>query len=167
MTDVMIKLLPSEEAADIVARWQYTEWRAGYEGMTFATLRKEISDGIRANTIPLVLVAEIDGKILGTASIVKNDLPTRVDLNPWLASIYVKEGERGRGIASRLITAALTHAKEIGVERIFLFTHDLSDMYAKFGFEEYDYATFMGERVTIMICDIRTAKATRLMKWPT
>lgn len=39
-------------------------------------------------TIPATYVAEIDGKIVGSASIIESDMPERPELKPWLASVF-------------------------------------------------------------------------------
>ena len=48
------------------------------------------------------LVLLDDNVPVGTASLVNNDLPSRPDLTPWLASVLVLPPFRGKGIVHRL-----------------------------------------------------------------
>jgi predicted N-acetyltransferase YhbS len=40
---------------------------------------------------------------VGTASLIANDLPSRPDLTPWLASVLVRPQFRGRGYSAPLV----------------------------------------------------------------
>ncbi len=142
--------LPDERAARVVATWQFAEWGSGYKD-TFDDLLSQIKRSIGSSAIPVIFVAMHDDIIIGTASIVENDLPSREDINPWLASIFVVPEWRMRGVASALIGAALAHAKFLHIERLYLFTDDLESVYAKFGFEKLDSGEFMGKRVLILM----------------
>ena len=46
-------------------------------------------------------------------SLKENDLWSRKDLNPWMASLYVVPEYRGKGIGSSLVTHAAETAKTI------------------------------------------------------
>lgn len=142
--------LPDERAARVVATWQFTEWGRGYKG-TFDDLLSQIKRGIGSSTIPIVFVAKVGDEVIGTSSIVENDLPSREDINPWLASIFVAPEWRMCGVAASLIRAALAHAKFLHIEKLYLFTRGLESVYAKFGFEKVDSGEFIEEEVSIMM----------------
>ena len=143
-------LLPDELAARIMATWQYAEWGKSYRD-SFNELLSGIKRSIGSSTIPVVFVATTGREIIGTASIIENDLPSREDINPWLASIFVVPEWRMRGVASALVRTALAHARSLHVDKLYLFTHDLESLYAKFGFEKVDSDEFMREQVSIMM----------------
>src|ERR1700694_4357858 len=147
MQEFVVDILPNDAAAKIVAGWQYAEWGSGYHQADLADFLLDIRKGIGSQKIPLVLVAMTESEVVGTASIIENDLPLRKDINPWLASIFVRPDWRRKGIASQLIMAALTRAKLIGIKKIFLFTHDLQEFYRDFGFVSVDQSEFMGKQV--------------------
>jgi GNAT superfamily N-acetyltransferase len=151
---VRISLLPNDAAAGTVARWQHQEWAKGYGNASLAKFVKEVRQSIKSETIPVVFVAMLGEEIVGTASIVENDLPSRYDINPWLASIVVHPLWRNRGFATALINAAISHAKRLQLVKLFLFTAKLEPMYAKFGFLTVGIGEFMGERVSIMKRDL-------------
>ena len=52
----------------------------------------------------------------------------------YLADVFVLESHRGRGLASRLMTAVVSHPQLQGLRRWVLATRDAHGLYAKFGF---------------------------------
>jgi N-acetylglutamate synthase-like GNAT family acetyltransferase len=154
MAEITISVLADDEAARIVALWQYTEWGSGYEGMLFEHFLSDVKKAIGSHSIPLVFVAMIDNEVIGTASIIENDLPSRNDLNPWLASIFVRKDWRKKGIASALILEAIRHASHLTLGKLFLFTHDRQEFYSQFWFNQVDCTQFMGKKVSIMMRDL-------------
>jgi GNAT superfamily N-acetyltransferase len=52
----------------------------------------------------------------------------------YLADVFVLEGHRGRGYATRMVEAALTHPDLAGLRRLMLATRDMHRLYARFGF---------------------------------
>lgn len=157
MSEFLVDILPDEPAAEIIAKWQYAEWGSGYNQTDLADFLVDIRRAIRSEEIPLILVATAESEIVGTASIIENDLPLRKDLNPWLASVFVRPDWRRKGIASQLIKVALTRARLIRIKKIFLFTHDLQEFYNEFAFVTIDQSEFMGKKVYIMECNLDTA----------
>ena len=150
MVGLQISLLPDKMAARTVAAWQYEQWGVGYPGMSFRDFLGDVERGIRSEHIPVILVGIVGGEVVGTASIIENDLPSRTDINPWLASVFVRPDFRNRGIGTALIEAAITHAGKLGIQRLHLFTHDLEEFYSRFGWMKIDRSDFMGLEVSIM-----------------
>lgn len=58
---------------------------------------------LKPNTLPITFIALLDDQCVGTVSIFENDLESRKDYKPWLASLFVAEEYRGNGIAQKLI----------------------------------------------------------------
>ncbi|WP_422822142.1 GNAT family N-acetyltransferase [Vreelandella songnenensis] len=42
-------------------------------------------------------------QLVGSAALVQNGMGTKLDLSSWLAAVYVKDGFRHLGIATKLI----------------------------------------------------------------
>jgi predicted N-acetyltransferase YhbS len=72
---------------------------------------------------PLCLVAYKEGLPVGTVSLTKRDMSTRLELFPWLAGLYVKADHRGHAIGKTLSERILVEARRAGFERVYLFTH--------------------------------------------
>ena len=105
----------------IVAFWNYREWHE--EDTNLDDIIKRYQKRMQRGKIPTTLVAICDGMPTGTVSIKINDLPQRLDLSPWLASLYVLPDYRGRGIGRELVRAGEDAAREAGTKKLYLFTH--------------------------------------------
>src|SRR5439155_10150697 len=97
----------------------------------------------------LVAVSEDDG-LLGSVSLVLDDLPGFERLSPWLASLYVRPDRRGAGLGGRLLEAAVAEARRLGVHRLYLFTPEHEGYYASRGWSVVERASAGGQPVPIM-----------------
>ena len=83
----------------------------------------------------LSLVAELDGKIVGhimlTKPFIKNGENKEISLA--LAPISILPQFQNEGIGSKLITASLKRAKELGFKSVIVLGHD--KYYPRFGFK--------------------------------
>ena len=100
--------------------------------------------------IPETLIALDGDQVVGTASIVENDLSSRPDLSPWMASVYVDDRYRGQGVGSQIVRAIVAEASALGVKRLYLITHDRMSFYQRLGWEEIERVHYRGEDVTVM-----------------
>ncbi len=61
----------------------------------------------------MTFVASASGNLLGSAMLVAQDMDTRTDLTPWLASVFVAPEHRRQGIATKLIAQVVDAAKAL------------------------------------------------------
>ncbi len=101
------------------------------------------ADGVQVNGV----------QVIGMASIVESDLSTHPDLSPWMASVYVDAAHRGRGVGSCVVRAIMDEAKTLGIERLYLITHDQMSFYRRLGWQTMESVHYRGEVVTIMFYD--------------
>jgi ribosomal protein S18 acetylase RimI-like enzyme len=89
------------------------------------------SDAIR------LFVARLDGKIVGTLTLIV--APIATGYHGYIETVVVDEAARGRGIASRLVDAALDAAARAGAATVDLTSHPRREaanrLYARLGFE--------------------------------
>ncbi|MGE6256925.1 GNAT family N-acetyltransferase [Heyndrickxia sporothermodurans] len=85
------------------------------------------------NTFPITLIAIEGDECLGTISIFENDLKSREEYKPWLASLYTKPEHRNKGVGKQLIDGTLKVVKELGYKELFLRTETASDYYKNRG----------------------------------
>ena len=123
----------SGEAAEL-ARLHAEEWQRLYRGWNEQTALAEFGAQKTDGSLPTTLVLRDGKQIIGSVSIVDDDCEARRDLNPWLASLYVMPGQRGRGHGSRLIAAALDLAERNDVEFLHVFTESSKRIFQKHGF---------------------------------
>ena len=76
-----------------------------------------------------------DNAPVGTASLVTNDLPSRSDLAPWLASVLVRPEFRGKGYSAPLVQHVEAAATASAVKVLWLYTWSAEPLYARLGWE--------------------------------
>lgn len=137
-------LIPSlaQQCADEWAHL-YLAWGEGEAAEEFRMAR---TDG----SIPATLVAlDDDGGLLGTVSVIEDDLPGYEHLNPWLATLLVLPEHRGHGVGAFLVQAAERFAREAGSEEMYLFTESADGLFRRMGWEEVNKTTANGHEVRI------------------
>ncbi len=90
-----------------------------------------------ANT---VLVARVDGRIVGTLTLVMFTIPTGV--RAWIEDVVTDEAARGQGVGNALTLAALHVARKGGARTVDLTTRPSREaagrLYERAGFERRD-----------------------------
>jgi N-acetylglutamate synthase-like GNAT family acetyltransferase len=77
-------------------------------------------------------------------------LPSRDDLSPWLASVYVDPPFRNRGIGASLVQRVAQEARTLGFPTLYLFTPDRAAFYANLGWQVVERDEWNGCQVTVM-----------------
>ena len=133
-----------------LARALHEEWGAE-QGYTFEETLEWCRD-VAASTVETILVAVEADQLVGTASLVENDLGAPTEYTPWLASLWIDPAQRKKGIASRLVTAIEELAHSQGHEELFLFCVEgtLPDFYERLGWQKREQIVNLGRRCRIM-----------------
>ncbi len=100
----------------------YTEFIEGKKDMTLADVMERLD---RVETI----VAAEDSILLGSVSIFENDLTSRRDLTPWLASLVVLKEARGKKVGAHLMDRVKERVKEQGYDKVYLRTGNAHQYY--------------------------------------
>jgi predicted N-acetyltransferase YhbS len=137
-------------AIRLVAGWLHAEFGDRGRGSTLETRVQRIRKRAQRQTIPLAFVARENGSIVGSASLVAHDMEARLDLTPWLASVYVLPGYRKRGIGSALCRRVAQETRGLGFGRIYLITYDKEEFYRGLGWKEIQRTEYRRDKVTVM-----------------
>ncbi|ALO47546.1 GNAT family N-acetyltransferase [Pseudohongiella spirulinae] len=136
-----------------LAKWHHAEWSYLNPARSFEERVTEMKEDLQGKPIPTTYVAEVDGRLLGSATILADDMSSHPELTPWLASVYVDDAQRGKGIGSTLVRRVMQHAREHGVKRLYLYTPDQEQLYARLGWSLLSRESYNGTMVTIMSID--------------
>ena len=79
-----------------------------------------------------VVVAERDGRVVGAGGV--EVYPE--DRAGLVRSMVVGAELQRSGLGKRILDWVLAHARELGIQRAFLFTMNARDFYARYGFED-------------------------------
>jgi GNAT superfamily N-acetyltransferase len=139
----------------LLAQWQHRQWSFLNPQDNLEKRIARLKCNPNAGLIPSTFVAQKDG-LLGSAAIVENDLESKPELSPWLASVFVFPEHRGQGIGSALVKYVMERAKEAGIPVLYLFTPDKEPFYLKLGWETLSREVFRGHPITIMKTNLFT-----------
>ncbi len=148
------------ELFPILAEWENAEWGHLMPDVSIEDLAAAFARRANRDRVPMTFVGLLDEEFVSTASLVERDLPPRADLSPWLAIVRTLPQQRGRGFGSALVRAVMDKAFHLGHDRLYLYTPDQQDFYARLGFRPLETMAYRGETITIMRAD--QAHETRL-----
>jgi len=133
-----------------LAAWHHEQWSYLNPGRTAAQLQSQMQEYLGKHAIPKMLVLTEGSELLGSSSLITCDMDTRKDLSPWLANVYVSPDHRNKGLGKLLVTAVMDYAKQLKLEKIYLFTPDQERFYQSLGWNTLTIENYRGEDVTIM-----------------
>jgi len=132
-----------------IAGWHHETW-AHLTGRSHAERIREFDEQLESDRIPLTVVAFADGRPVGSASLLVEDMDTHPDWTPWLASVFVVPAFRRNGIGEQLCRRIVAEARRLSVPRLYLYTPDQAPFYARQGWRTLAQETYHSEAVTIM-----------------
>lgn len=142
---------------DTIARWHWDEWgHADPEG-SVETWAEGLRERTHRDAVPTTYVALAGDELIGSATLVENDMTTRRDLAPWVAGVFVKPERRGQGVGSALMRQVVRKAAEMGIKKLYLHTGTARGFYEKLGWRFLDREHYEGQWVSVM--EIDTAPA--------
>ena len=101
---------------------------------------KHIAEMLRANKFTdweAFFVAMEDDAIIGYCSFLKEDYYPENRYSPWISSIFVTEGARGKRVSHKMIEAVVAYAKKLRFSRVYI-PSDMTGFYEKCGFRPID-----------------------------
>ncbi len=141
-----------------LAQWHHAQWSYLNPNKTFARRIEKMKSHLTPQFVPATFIA-VDNELLGSAAIIEHDMDTRMELTPWLASVYVAPEFRKQGIGSKLVLHAMEKAKDNNIDTLYLFTPDREAFYARLGWTTIEKTNYHGYDVTIMYIDLNREPA--------
>lgn len=140
-----------------ISKWNISEWPECCADLGLPTvedfereLRKNnqiLSPGEVPLSTPFTLVALENGNIVGTGTLEEEDVTLKgfQSLRPWIASIYVPETQRRKGIAGKILKRLEWEAFErLGEQVAYLWCKpNLESYYKAHGWESFDQAPYL------------------------
>jgi len=117
-----------EETAELVYNWWNEE-----EGLPKEIVKEFIESRCSKAKIPAVFVAIMGDEVVGTVSLISNNIDFRQDLYPLITLFFVKENYRHLGIATKLMQYLINYCDN-KFDSVYL-TTKLDGFYEKLGFE--------------------------------
>lgn len=136
--------------AATLARWHFRQWQALLPDWSEADALDELKTHTRRRHLPTTLVAVAGERLCGSVSLLVTDHRSLPQYSPWLASLYVDDPLRGKGIGAALVRALVAEAAALGIGTLYLYTDDGQRFYESLGWEVQEYAVLDGHRVVVM-----------------
>ena len=136
-----------------IASWFHHEWGVYHPGLDVDAIAERLRERLNTDRLPLALVAVDHGEVMGTVSLKRYDMDTRMQYSPWLASLYVTKRSRNKGVGLNLIQSGIAEAWRLGIERLYLYTRDKThvDFYLAQGWTLVENTGYRGGPVTILL----------------
>lgn len=101
---------------------------------------KHVAELLRENRFTdweAFFVAKENNDIIGYCTFLKKDYYPENRYSPWISSIFVDEGARGKRVSHKMIEFVITYAKENGFSKVYI-PSDMTGFYEKCGFKPID-----------------------------
>lgn len=138
------------EAMGTLAQWQHQEWGHLRKDDTLEKRLARMQQFLNRDRIPLTVVALEAGEVLGSASLIDHDMETRMELTPWLASVFVGEPYRRRGIGAQLVRRIMAEAARLEVPLLYLYTVHSERFYGALGWTLAERTAYREQKVVVM-----------------
>lgn len=135
-----------------LAQWQHDEWGHLRPGDSVERRLARLQSYSQRGGIPLTVVAHENGELLGSASLVLNDMETRPELTPWLAGVFVAPEHRRRGVGAELVRRVMAEAAAQRLPILYLYTVRSETFYANLGWSLQEHTVYFDQNVAIMTC---------------
>ena len=142
-----------------LAEWHHAQWSYLDVGKSVAQRAATLRTHGRA-TVPMTLIALSRDTLLGSASLIAHDMDTRMDLSPWLASVYVAPAYRGHGVGSALVRQVVARAAALDFPALYLFTPDRAGFYERLGWHVLEHVRYRGYRQVLMSISLDRSEGT-------
>ena len=143
-------LIDEQAVVKTLAEWHHSEWSSLNPGGSVEKRIEKMQAYLAGHTVPKMFVCKEGGILLGSAAIVSNDMDTRTDLSPWLASVYVNAEYRRKGIGSKLVAHVVKYAHSAGFSDLYLFTPNREKFYQSLGWFTISKEIYREQPVTVM-----------------
>jgi GNAT superfamily N-acetyltransferase len=155
MLDI-VQLAERPDLVRAVSGWIFDEWWSRNPEHTVETVERLLVRHMTPDTVPLTLVALLDGEPAGTLSLVAKDsgVEERPE-TPWVAAVLTLPAFRGRGIGTALMREAEVVARRMGLDAIYLITAKAADFYSSCGWEPLERYTVDDPDDLVMVRKLR------------
>jgi predicted N-acetyltransferase YhbS len=102
----------------------------------------------------VALIAKADGEPVGTCLLTESEIEPNHDVSPWLAGLFVVPEHRRKGAGAVLVRAIEDQARQREFSRLYLYTTEASEFYARLGWTVLDHTHWKGFDTALMVRDL-------------
>lgn len=126
----------TEEQVKFIAESNYNYWKKFNPILDYNhSTGNIINMRNNKNVLPLGVALEDNGEIIGFCTLRENRLINHLNINPWLCNLMIFDKFKGKGYAKMMIDFASTKLKELGYDKIYVWTDQAPDFFRKLGWK--------------------------------
>lgn len=155
MININLKIIQpdDQETLKLIASWYLKEWNIPTE-----TTIKRLQT-ITADKEQFQVLMTLDGTPTSTGGLYDHvgllDKEPRLKIHKkWLALIYTLPDKRGKGYGALICKFIQDHSKNLGLNKIHLFTDTAERLYKRLGWTEIEKITISDRNIVIMTKDL-------------
>lgn len=133
-----------------ISGWFFEEWGGGIEGRTFGQFSELLNERMNIDKLPVAFVALASGDLIGTASLICNEISSLPRYKHWLASVFVTPEHRRQGWGTKIVRASVQIAPDYGIDKLVLYTHSHIDFYQQLGWEYLETVQYRNRDAMIL-----------------
>ncbi|QSA95787.1 GNAT family N-acetyltransferase [Methylococcus sp. EFPC2] len=146
----IVDLRYEQDYIPTLAEWHHREWAHLNPGGSVEKRVEKMQAYLSDELMPSMYVCKEGDTLLGSAGLLRNDMDTKMELTPWLASVYVAEEHRNRGIGTALVQHVVNVARAAGYPNLYLLTPNKESFYQARGWFTISKEPYREEPVTVM-----------------
>jgi GNAT superfamily N-acetyltransferase len=152
-----VLLADCPETIPTLAQWFRSQWSDYYATRSVADIVQDFHAELNRNRLPLRLVAFVDGRVAGTASLREQAMKGLPEFTPGLGGLFVVEQYRNLGIGTKLVSAAMKIARDLGYDNLYAATMAASGILERLGWKLVRLVQHDNEHVGLYSCHLTTA----------
>lgn len=151
MTDIKYQIVTPDDNKNIelIAEWYLSEWNIPIQ--TTIDKTKKLS----ADNYEFQILMTLDNKPIATGGLYNHvgllDKEPKLKIyKNWLALVYTTPENRGKGLGALICRHIQTHAKDLGLKDIYLFTHTAENLYKRLEWQQLERLALGGKDIVVM-----------------
>jgi GNAT superfamily N-acetyltransferase len=151
MTDIKFQIIKpdDDENLQLIADWYLSEWNIPVQ----TTIEK--TKKLSADNYEFQILMTLGDKPIATGGLYNHvgliDREPRLKIyKNWLALVYTKPDNRGKGLGALICNYIQDHSKDLGLKNIYLFTHTAENLYKRLGWQQLERLALGGKDIVLM-----------------
>ena len=151
MADIKYQIILPEdnENIELIANWYLSEWNIPVQ-TTIEKIKR-----LSADNDEFQILMTLDNKPIATGGLYNRvgllDREPRLKIyKNWLALVYTKPDNRGKGLGALICNYIQDHAKDLGLKEIYLFTHTAENLYKRLDWHQLERLSLDGKNIVVM-----------------
>lgn len=135
----MVKLVKfkdiSKEELETIINKHYNHWKKYNPALDLnTTIDKFKNQFTREEGLPIGYACYNEKTLVGFCTLQKNNLKKYPEIYPWICSVMIFDEYRRQGFGTQMLQEIATKAKELGYQKVYLWTDQAPEFYKKIGY---------------------------------